>query len=140
MEDSWLHSAVEVFRENSLTSGVWTNTASSLVPRVNIEQSKAGYLKMVGNLTKSQDYDVEVDFEDGVDVEDEDGGTPDKGASHGKGGADAKHGEQEKGEDAHLDFQSFQSRADRRVEGGCLPLWIPRSSSSPFATCPRRWG
>ena len=90
-----MHSAVEVFRENSLTSGVWTNTASSLVPRVNIEQSKAGYLKMVGNLTKSQDYDVEVDFEDGVDVEDEDGGTPDKGASHGKGGADAKHGEQE---------------------------------------------
>ena len=104
MEDSWLHSAVEVFRENSLTSGVWTNTARSLVPRVNIEQSKAGYLKMVGNLTKSQDYDVEVDFEDGVDVEDEDGGTPDKGASHGKGGSHTEHSEQEKGEDAHLNI------------------------------------
>ena len=66
MEDSWLHSAVEVFKENSFTSCVWTNTASSFVPRVNIEQSKAGYLKMVGWLTKFQDDDDEV----------EDGGIP----------------------------------------------------------------
>ena len=60
MEDSWLHSAVEVFNENSFTSGVWTNTATSLVPKVNIEQSMAGYLKMVGCLTNAQAIAKEV--------------------------------------------------------------------------------
>ena len=49
-----MHSAVEVFKENSFISGVCTKTASSFVPRVNIEQSRAGYLKMVGWLKKSQ--------------------------------------------------------------------------------------
>ena len=49
---------------NYTIAGVWTNTASSFVPRVNIEQSKARYLKMVGWLKKFQDDDVDV--EDGV--------------------------------------------------------------------------
>ena len=34
---------------------MWTNTASSLVPRVEIEQSRAGYLKMVGCLKNAHD-------------------------------------------------------------------------------------
>ena len=105
---------VEVFKENSLTSGVWTKTASSLVPRVNMEQSRAGYLKMVGCLTKSQDdYDVVDDDDDDDDEVDDDddvegGWVPDKGASHGKGGSHSEHSEQEKGEDAHLNvFSEF---------------------------------
>ena len=43
---------------------------------------------------------------------------PDEGASHGKGGSHPKHGEQEKGEDAHLDIHLkvkvvLQSPADK---------------------------
>ena len=42
-------------KKTDKTCGVWTNTASSLVPRVEIEQSRAGYLKMVGCLKNAHD-------------------------------------------------------------------------------------
>ena len=53
---------------------MWTNTASSLVPRVEIEQSRAGYLKMVGCLIKVHDNDEDNDdnYNDGYD-DDENG-------------------------------------------------------------------
>ena len=58
-------------KKTNKTCGVWTNTASSLVPRVEIEQSRAGYLKMVGCLIKLHDND-EGDDDDDDDDEDED--------------------------------------------------------------------
>ena len=52
-EDSKLLSTLEIINESLVISGVCTNSANILTPRVMREQMRAGYLKMVGLLAKA---------------------------------------------------------------------------------------